>query len=69
MMREAMMETAKDKKKDQDKAAKKKEHVCTICGRPSPLTICHACEDKVRGEMLEHQHGIHKAGRTDSGRR
>lgn len=59
----------KDKAKDKDDAAKKKEHVCSICGRSSPLTICHACEDKVRGEMIEHQHDINKAGRTDSGRR
>ncbi|GMR04346.1 MAG: hypothetical protein BMS9Abin23_0242 [Thermodesulfobacteriota bacterium] len=45
------------------------EHVCTICGKPSPLTICRACEDKVRAEMIEHKQDIDKAGRTDSGRR
>ncbi len=51
------------------KEKKKEEHVCTLCGRPSPQTICHACEDKIRGEVLEHQHEINKAGRTDTGRR
>ncbi len=66
------MEEARDKekkKKNEKKEEEKHEHVCTICGRPSPLTICHACEDKVRGEMLEHQHDVNKAGRTDTGRR
>ncbi len=46
-----------------------KKHVCSICGRPSDTTICHACEDKIRGEALEKKHDIDKAGRTDSGRR
>jgi recombinational DNA repair protein RecR len=61
----------KDKKeeKKKKKEEKKEEHVCTLCGRPSPMTICHACEDKIRGEVLEHQHEINKAGRTDTGRR
>ncbi len=63
------MESTKNKESGSNDEVKKKEHVCTICGRPSPLTICHACEDKVRGEMLEHQHDVNKAGRTDSGRR
>lgn len=48
---------------------KVKKHVCSICGRPSDTTICHACEDKIRGEALEHKHEIDKAGRTDTGRR
>ena len=56
----------------EDKVKKEKEekkHVCSICGRPSDLTICHACEDRIRGEALEKKHDIDKAGRTDSGRR
>jgi len=58
-----------DKGKEEKQEGKKHEHVCTICGKPSPQTICHACEDKVRGEMLDRQHGVNKAGRTDTGRR
>ena len=46
-----------------------KKHVCSICGRPSDTVICHACEDKIRGEAVEKKHDIEKAGRTDSGRR
>jgi len=51
------------------KDGKEHKHVCSMCGKPSPLTICHACEDRVRGEALEHKHDVDKAGRTDSGRR
>jgi hypothetical protein len=46
-----------------------KKHLCSICGRPSDATICHACEEKIRGEAIEKKHEIDKAGRTDSGRR
>lgn len=53
-------------KKDQ---TKEKKHVCSVCGKPSDATICHACEDKIRGEVLEQKHDVDKAGRTDSGRR
>ena len=28
---------------------KEKKHVCTICGKLSEATICHACEEKIRG--------------------
>jgi len=66
---------AEEKKtNNKGKGPKKKEeaekkHVCSICARPSELTICHACEDKIRGEAIEKKHEIDKAGRTDSGRR
>lgn len=53
----------------EEKEAKEKKHVCSICGRLSDLVICHACEDKIRGEALDKKHDIDKAGRTDSGRR
>ncbi len=53
-----------EKKQDKDK-----HHVCTICARPSETAICHACEDKIRGEAVEKKHEIDKAGRTDTGRR
>ncbi len=59
----------KDKEEKGKKAEKEKKHVCSICGRPSETVICHACEDKIRGEALEHKHEVDKAGRTDSGRR
>lgn len=53
---------------DKDKK-EKKPHVCSVCGKPSDMTICHACEDKIRGEAVDHKHEVDKAGRTDSGRR
>ncbi len=56
------------KKEEHGKEGEKK-HVCSICSRPSDTIICHACEDKIRGEALEHKHDIDKAGRTDTGRR
>ncbi len=46
-----------------------KSQVCSMCAKPSDTVICLVCEGKVRGEVLEHQHGINKAGRTDTGRR
>jgi recombinational DNA repair protein RecR len=46
-----------------NKDNKEKKHVCSICGKPSDLTICHACEDKVRGEAVEKKHDSEKAGR------
>lgn len=55
--------------KDKKEEKKEKPHICTVCGRPSEATICHACEDKIRGEAVEKKHDIDKAGRTDSGRR
>ncbi len=54
---------------EEKKEGEKKKHVCSICGKPSETTICHACEDKIRGEALEKKHDIDKAGRTDTGRR
>ncbi|MBI5826476.1 MAG: hypothetical protein HZB22_01910 [Deltaproteobacteria bacterium] len=53
----------------EDKGKKEKKHLCSICGRESETTICHACEDKIRAEALEKKHDVEKAGRTDSGRR
>lgn len=37
-----------------------KEHVCTVCGKPSDTIICHACSDKVRGEAVEKKRDIDK---------
>ncbi len=53
----------------EEKKKKEKEHVCSICGKPSETVICHACEDKIRGEALEKKKEVEKAGRTDTGRR
>lgn len=53
--------------KKEEKGGKK--HICSVCGRPSDTTICHACEDRIRGEALEKKHEAEKAGRTDTGRR
>ncbi len=47
----------------------RKKHVCTICGKPSPETICEPCSAKIRGEMLEKKHEIDKAGKTDGSRK
>ncbi len=58
-----------EKKEKEEKAGKEKKHVCSICGKPSDTVICQACEDRIRGEALEHRHEVDKAGRTDSGRR
>jgi len=67
-----MAENEQDKDAPQEKGAdhdEKKPHVCSVCGRASETTICHMCEDKIRGEVLEKKHEVDKAGRTDSGRR
>ena len=53
---------------EEKKEKEEKKHVCSICARPSDETICHACEDKIRGEAIEKKHNIDKAGRTDTGR-
>jgi recombinational DNA repair protein RecR len=63
------MEEKKEKEEKAKKAEKEKKHTCSICARPSETVICHACEDRIRGEALEHKHEVDKAGRTDSGRR
>jgi recombinational DNA repair protein RecR len=42
------------------KKGEPKEHHCSVCGKLSPATICHACEDKVRGEAVEHKRDIEK---------
>lgn len=55
--------------KDVTKKEGEKKHVCSVCAKPSDSVICHACTDKIRGETLDHQHNINKAGRTDTCRR
>ena len=57
------MEEEKKKKKEE------KKYTCSVCGQPSETLICHACEDRIRGEALEKKHEVEKAGRTDTGRR
>jgi len=59
-----MAEDKKDKKKEEEKPLR-----CHICGKPSEASICHACEDRIRGEAVEKRKDTGKAGRTDSGRR
>ena len=53
----------------QAEESKERPHVCSVCAKPSETAICLHCESKIRGEILEHQHEINKAGRTDTGRR
>ncbi len=48
--------------KAEDSAAVKK-HICTICGKHSDTVICHACEDKLRGEALDQKRGVEKGGK------
>lgn len=50
----------KDKKKDKEAGKDVKEHHCSVCGKLSPATICHACEDKIRGEAVEHKRDIER---------
>lgn len=38
-------------------------HVCSSCGKPSATVICHACEDKIRGEAAEKNKDVNKAGK------
>ena len=49
--------------KDSTRGNDAKKHNCSICGRESDVLICHACEDKLRGEALEKKKGVEKAGR------
>ncbi len=58
-----------EENKDETKKEGEKKHVCSVCAKPSDSVICHACTDKIRGETLNRQHDIRKAGRTDSSRR
>ncbi|MCK5236390.1 MAG: hypothetical protein KAR06_05320 [Deltaproteobacteria bacterium] len=37
-----------------------KEHHCSVCGKVSDATICHACEEKIRGEAFEKKRDIEK---------
>jgi hypothetical protein len=30
-----------------------KQHICSVCAKPSQTVICHACEDRLRAEALE----------------
>ena len=32
--------------------AEKKEHKCTVCGKPSPRTICESCEAHIQAEAV-----------------
>ncbi len=58
-----------DKEERNGDESKDKLHVCSMCAKPSETAICITCETKVRGEVLEHNKEINKAGRTDTGRR
>ena len=48
--------------KAEDSAAVKK-HICTVCGKHSDTVICHACEDKLRGEALERKIDVERHGK------
>jgi hypothetical protein len=51
------------------KKTDKKESPCLICARPSPLSICVACQQKIQGEMIEKKQEQEKKDRSDKGRR
>ncbi|MBI5560629.1 MAG: hypothetical protein HY883_05085 [Deltaproteobacteria bacterium] len=40
-----------EEKKADEKTGKK--HLCLVCARPSDTVICHACEDRIRGEVID----------------
>ncbi len=49
--------------KEREEAGKKGEageHHCSICGKPSEETICHACRDRIRGEAVEKKRDVDK---------
>ncbi len=46
---------------------KKVKH-CMLCGKPSDLSICEACQARVQGEALEKKHEVEKKGKVDTGR-
>ncbi len=52
-----------EKKEDekQEPETCKKEHHCSVCGKLSPATICQPCEEKIRGEAMEHKRDIEKS--------
>ncbi len=52
-----------EKKEEASEKASEKPHVCSVCARPSDTIICNACEDKLRGEALEHKRDVEKHGR------
>ncbi len=60
------MEEKKEEKKEEQKGVKK-EHHCSVCGKLSEATICHACEERIRGEAFEKKRDVEKSGRTKKG--
>ncbi|MBI5343866.1 MAG: hypothetical protein HZB21_04600 [Deltaproteobacteria bacterium] len=52
-----------DKNEGKKESKAQKKHICSICARPSDTVICHACEEKIRGEALEKKHDMEKAGK------
>lgn len=51
-----------------EKKTSRKETPCLICGKPSPQSICLACQARVRGEALDQKKKVEKKGSTDKGR-
>ena len=51
------------------KKTDKKESPCLICARPSPQSICGACQQKIQGEMIEKKQEQEKKGHSDKDRR
>jgi recombinational DNA repair protein RecR len=54
---------AEETKEEGKVEAKEMPHVCSVCARPSKTVICHACEDKLRAEALEHKLDAEKHGK------
>lgn len=48
-----MPEEKNEETKTEETKTEKEEHCCSVCGKPSPLTICQSCEEKIRGEALD----------------
>ena len=51
------------------KKTDKKESPCLICARPSPQSICVACQQRIQGEMIDKKQEQEKKGHSDKDRR
>ncbi|MEE9615003.1 MAG: hypothetical protein V3W31_08675 [Thermodesulfobacteriota bacterium] len=51
-----------EEKKEEKKGKEERKHYCSVCGKPSDVVICQACEEKIRGEALEKKKDVERGG-------